>query len=209
MGASGRGCRGAAYRHHCVFGLPSGAVADAATAYAGLWRGLLGRRFRCRAARLTFGYFGSLGRSLGRRFRGSIVLVVLLRQSPRGGGPDVAPHGQSPGHEGRDDQGQCEAPRPSRRRSCAFSACSSVWSVLCGAGTASSDPFSSGTASSATGESDTPSDSTTMGCGACSTTRGPSFATGRSSDTAETVYAVLAFLFGLVVEAALLKWESS
>jgi len=70
-------------------------------------------------------------------------------------------------------------------------------------------PFSSGTASSATGESDTPSDSTTMGCGACSTTRGPSFATGRSSDTAETVYAVLAFLFGLVVGAALLKWESS
>src|SRR4028119_2120079 len=59
----------------------------------------------------------------------------------------------------------------------AFSACSSVWPLVGGAVTASSDtappdaPFSgtasSDTAGSATGESDTPSDWTTMGFGAC------------------------------------------
>src|ERR687890_1467069 len=101
MGASG---------HHGVFGLPSGAVADAAAAYAGLWRVLLEWRSRCRAARLAFGSFGGLGRSLGRSLRASVVPVVVLRDTPRRGVLDVAPHGQSPGHEDRDDEGQCEDP---------------------------------------------------------------------------------------------------
>src|SRR5919112_5752074 len=107
MGASGRG-------HHGVFGLPSGAVADAAAAYAGLWRGLLKWRSRCRAARLAFGSFGGLGRSLGRSLRASVrasvVLVVVLGDTPHRGVLDVAPHGQSPGHDDRDDEGQCENP---------------------------------------------------------------------------------------------------